>query len=99
MNTFAITITHLVVTTADREAGIAVTSWAVPSGATPRHGERRHANRKRATPNTRWAAGRRASRRTPGPSLAGHRSYRNRLTAGWRSGPEFGAPRGSVDHG
>jgi hypothetical protein len=31
-----------------------------------------------------WAAGKRASRRTPGPSLARHRPYRKRLTAGSR---------------
>ena len=36
---------------------------------------------------SRWAAAWRASRRSPGPSLARHRSYRNRLVAAFAARP------------
>ena len=55
----------------DGEAGIAATSRAVPSWATPR--QRCPAVRKPEVephPRSRWAAQKRAFRRTPGPSLA-----------------------------
>ena len=41
--------------------------------------------------NSRWAAARRAARRSPGPSLAGHRSYGNRLVAASRPRTVLGA--------
>src|SRR3954447_5194345 len=59
------------------DAGSATTSWAVPSGATPRHGTRRETQTDREPhPSAGWAAARRASPRTPEPSLARHRFYR-----------------------
>ena len=54
--------------------GIHPTSTSVPDGC---------ANRQRATPTDGWAAAKRASRRAPGPSLAGRRASRNRLVAAY----------------
>jgi len=75
-------IEHLlsVVSGWDSEAGIATTSWAVPSGATPHHGAQR--GRRPEESHTDRAGGqphRERPRRAPGPSLAGQRSWRNRL--------------------
>jgi hypothetical protein len=61
----------------DCEAASATESWADPSGATP-HRRCPAGTQTDVEPHRsrRWAFARRASRRAPGPSLAGHRSYR-----------------------
>ena len=70
----------------DCEAGSATESWADPSGATP-HGRCPTGTQTDREPHRSrwWAAAWRASRRAPGPSLAGRRSYRKCQVAAKRA--------------